>query len=141
MPRTYSEQFGELDYAEDSAILFPGGLPGFEQCRRFVLMDNPRHAPLVHLQSIEDPALCFLAVPVRLVDAEYQTTLSEEDAGLLGTPATVLELALLSATDEGNLTANLLAPIVIDLATRRAVQAVRGDARYSHQHPVEVLCS
>lgn len=141
MPRAYSEQFGELDYAEDAALLFPRGLPGFEQCRRFVLLDNPRHAPLVHLQSLENAGLCFLALPVRAVEPDYETALSEDDAEALGTAAPALELALLSVAAGGRLTANLLAPVVIDLATHRAVQAVRCDARYSHQHPVGDLCS
>jgi flagellar assembly factor FliW len=55
-----------------------------------------------------------------------------------------LDLALLSIADGGRMTANLLAPIVINLADRVAVQAVRSDLKYSHQHPVsieEVPCS
>jgi flagellar assembly factor FliW len=46
----------------------------------------------------------------------------------------VLCLAIVSAQTDGTLTANLLAPVVINLNTRVGVQAVRQDARYSHQH-------
>ncbi len=133
MPRVHTEQFGELDYSEDAALLFPRGLPGFEGARRFVLLDNPEFAPLVHLQSLETGDLCFLALPVRSIDPGYETMLAGEDRDVVGT-GEQLELALLSAGHDGSLSANLLAPVVIDLATRRAVQAVRVDTKYSHRH-------
>ena len=137
-----TEQFGELEYSEDAALLFPRGLPGFETARRFVLLDAAELAPLVHLQSLEIGGLCFLALPVRSIDPDYETALTGEDHEVLGGGPT-LDLALLSADRDGSLSANLLAPVVIDLATRRAVQAVRGDTRYSPRHPLceEPVCS
>jgi len=143
MPRAHTEQFGELEYAEDSIILFPRGLPGFETCHRFVLLDDPELSPLVHLQSLEIGGLCFLALPIRSIDAGYETSLVPEDREALGLDPhadlrkATLDLALLSAAMDGRLSANLLAPIVIHLATRQAVQAVRLDSRYSHQHELE----
>jgi flagellar assembly factor FliW len=35
-----------------------------------------------------------------------------------------------------SITANLLAPVVISLATRRAVQAIASGSAYSHRHPL-----
>jgi flagellar assembly factor FliW len=139
MPSAQTEQFGELHYTDDVTLTFPRGLPGFESCRKFVILDEPRLAPLLHLQSLEIPALCFLALPVRTLDAAYETMLSAEDRDTLGVSegqAATLDLAMLAVATDGQLTANLMAPVVIDLSTRRAVQAVRSDARYSHQHEV-----
>ena len=45
-------------------------------------------------------------------------------------------LALLSLHDEFVATANLMAPIVMNLKTRRGLQAIRRDSMYSHQHPI-----
>lgn len=147
MPRIHTGQFGELDYEEESTFLFPRGLPGFEHCRRFVLLNQPSLEPLVHMQSLEIPDLCFLALPVQSIDSTYETELTPEDHQVLGDVRMTLDLALLSVAAEGHLTANLLAPVVINLADRIAVQAVRSDLKYSHQHPVcgeerdlEVIC-
>lgn len=143
MPRAHTEQFGELEYASDSTLTFPRGLPGFEECRQFVLLDQPDLAPLVYMQSLETPELCFLALPVRAVVPDYEISLSPEDceaAGMddaAGPGRSTLDLALLSVAVDGRLTANLLAPVVINLATRQAVQAVRSDTRYSHAHVLE----
>jgi len=136
MPRAHSEQFGELDYSEESLILFPRGLPGFEQCRRFVLIDQPEHAPLIHLQSLENAGVCFLAIPIHCIDPAYDLQLSKEEQDLISPADPLLILALLAATEDGQITANLLAPIVIHLPTRVAVQSVRSDSVYSHEHPV-----
>ncbi len=136
MPTAHSEQFGDLEYTEESLLLFPRGLPGFEHARRFVLIEEPQHAPLVHLQSLENASLCFLAAPIRQLEPQYDLRLNPEDQELIRATDSVLELALLSATTDGQISANLLAPIVIDLPTRVAVQSVRTDTRYSHQHPL-----
>jgi flagellar assembly factor FliW len=137
MPHVQTAQFGWLDYREDAVLSFPAGLPGFELCQRFALLEQAGLAPLVHLQSLEIPQLCFLAAPVQTIDPGYQPVLLPEDLALLqleGTAQPVLLLALLAAGEDGALTANLMAPVVVNLATRVAVQAVRADTRYSHRH-------
>jgi flagellar assembly factor FliW len=148
MPRVQTGQFGELDYEEECTLQFPRGLPGFEHCRRFVLLNQPSLDPLIHMQSLEIPDLCFLALPVQTIDSAYETELTPEDQRTLGDTQRTLALALLSVSVDGELTANLLAPVVINLSDRIAVQAVRSDLKYSHQHPVcvkesdeEVVCS
>jgi flagellar assembly factor FliW len=51
----------------------------------------------------------------------------------------VLVLALVSLQDGFSATANLMAPVVLNLKTRRGLQAIRQDRVYSHQHPIESL--
>ncbi len=131
-------------------IEFPQGLPGFEHERRFTLSQPSEFAPLVRLQSIASPAVSLWTAPVDAVDPDYALDLSEDDLHVLGfdparPPRPGLDiqcLVILCATENGPLTANLLAPVVINLRNRRAVQSVRSDRRYSHQHPLsgEAAC-
>ena len=68
--------------------------------------------------------------------------LSQEDARVLGLDAhgltaaarDILPLAILCAPENGPPTANLLAPVVVNLKASVAAQAVRRDSRYSHRH-------
>ena len=121
-------------------------MPGFENRTRFVLVEKPAHAPIMFLQSLDLPDLCFLAAPIHLIDPGYELAMIEDDLRRLKLDDTrqpignssVVCLALLCAAENGPLTANLLAPVVINVAERLAVQAVRMDSRYSHQHPVPV---
>jgi len=142
MPKTDTRLFGALEYEESWVVSFPFGLPGFEQETRFVLLERPEWSPVVFLQSLLHAPLCFLAAPIAVLDPSYSVSVTWEDLERLGLRneeqpipgLQVLSLALLCAPENGPWTANLLAPVVINLQTRIAVQAVRTDARYSHQH-------
>ncbi len=135
MSQTSTRQFGLLEYDPDSVVDFSAGLPGFEDQTRFVLVEQPAAAPILYLQSLDLSDLCFLTAPLIALDPGYELALSPEDRNRLGldTDGEVLCLAILSAPENGPLTANLLAPVVINMRTRRAVQAVRADSRYSHR--------
>jgi flagellar assembly factor FliW len=137
MPVCNTKYFGHLEYVESSALEFPRGLPGFEQERQFVVIEHPTTRPLVYLQSLGNPQLCFVAVPVNLLAPEYQLELSEEDSRFIGrsTSTNVLCLAIVSIRETGA-TANLMAPVVASLASRKAIQAIAASGKYSHQHPL-----
>ena len=143
---------GTITVDEASTIDFPEGLPGFEECRRFVPLQHPAHGGLIFLQSLERAELCFLAMPVRAVRSDYVLALSTEDTNALGflensRPALgvdVVALAILSLAEGRPPTANLQSPVVIHCRTRRAVQAIRPDQRYGCREPLaleEPICS
>jgi flagellar assembly factor FliW len=144
MPLLETAYFGNMDYLEESIFDFPFGLPAFEQEKRFVFIETPQHTPLVFLQSLRQPSLCFLALPVLKIDSGYRLAVSREDRVSLGLDpeqevqlgCRILALSLISLGDGSSPTANLMAPIVVNVENRRALQAIRVDRVYSHQHPV-----
>jgi flagellar assembly factor FliW len=152
MPFFETQNFESIEYQENSTIDFPHGLPGFEERRRFVALTFPDSRPLVFLQSLEDPGLCFVSLPVLSIDRDYRLEMCEEDLVWLGLPPErqprigeeVACLAILTLQASGP-TANLLAPIVINIADLKAVQAIVPESGYSHQHvlsPAEAtICS
>jgi flagellar assembly factor FliW len=147
MPYCQTRYFGTLEYSEGAVLDFPEGLPGFPSEKRFILVEQPPHHPLVFLQSLSCGDLCFLAVPVQCVDPDYRPVFLAEDLATLGLSAQtqprlgrdLLCLAIVFAGEEGSATANLLAPVVINLHNRRAVQAVQAEQAYSHRHPLALL--
>jgi flagellar assembly factor FliW len=144
VPRLKTRDFGEIDYSEDSVIEFPHGLPAFENERRFLMIQPPSMAPLIFLQSAQTPSIAFTAVPVATVEPGYDVSVLPEDLEAIGCPSPdqVAAFVILAFSDEGPATANLLAPIIVNAASRRAVQAVRSDSRYSHRHAIGgVPCS
>jgi flagellar assembly factor FliW len=116
---------------------FPNGIPAFETERRFRLIDGD---PLLVLESESNPGLSFLLLPVRLIDPEYRLTMSAEDRDTIDASdnSSLLCLAVITAAEDSPPTANLLAPVVVNLDSGRAVQAVRSDRIYSHK---KLLCS
>ena len=151
--RFESAYFGPIDVNETCTIEFPQGLPGFEERRRFLPLQNPRQGGLIYLQSLEDARLCFLAMPVQTLRPDYEIALTPEDRGTLGLPSgvppvigrDVAALAVLSLAEGEPAVANLRSPVVIHMKTRVAVQAIRPDERYRFREPLvtdrEALCS
>jgi flagellar assembly factor FliW len=141
MPEFNTTHFGRISYETDSVFDFPDGLPGFEQVRSFLPLSFPDSQPLIFLQSLETPSLCLITLPVLAADPGYRLEVSPEDLAAIGMPvrvppkigADVLCLAVLSLHEDGP-TANLLAPIVVNLRNRRGVQAISPGGAYSHQH-------
>jgi len=152
MPSFDTKHFGQLSFESQDTIEFPRGLPGFEDRRRFLAIRQPRSAPLVFLQSLEDAGLCFITTPVQAVEPQFQLKMSAEDREAVGLAAVrrprigkdVWALAVISVRETGP-TANLLAPLVINIRSLRAVQAVMRDSTYSHRQalpaPAEAVCS
>lgn len=143
--RTFSSRhFGSIRYEDDATFTFPAGLPGFEQERCFIPVEHQASKPLVFLQSLTRPELCFITLPVLAVNRDYRLAVSAEDLRALGLAsdrqpsigADVLCLAILSVAEGRLPTANLLAPVVINLKTRRGLQAIQEESAYSHQYPL-----
>jgi flagellar assembly factor FliW len=139
-----TKNFGQISYSHDAVIEFPGGLPGFENQRRFLLVRFEHTDPLVFLQSLEDSTLCFLTLPARSVDPDYRLRLEADDLAALGLSLgrqphigdEVVCLTVLSLRETGP-TANLLAPIVVNLRNLKAVQAVNPASGYPLQYELE----
>ena len=152
MPSLDTKHFGQIVFEPQDAIEFPRGLPGFEDRRRFLAIRQEQTAPLVFLQSLEDPELCFTTAPVRAVEPQFRLKLSAEDRAAAGLSSVrrprigkdVWALGIISVRETG-LTVNLLAPLVVNLRSLQAVQAVMSESAYSHQHALpslaETVCS
>ena len=141
MPSFLSNNFGTVTYESNAVLQFPQGMPGFEERRLFLPLQYPDTKPLIFLQSLEDPALCFVTMPVLSVDPAYDLHITAEDRGQIALPPSepleigtnVLCLTIVSLQESGP-TANLLAPIVVNLRNFLAVQAIAEDSAYAHQH-------
>jgi flagellar assembly factor FliW len=141
MPGFETEHFGQVPLAPEVEFEFPRGLPGFDERRRFIPLRFEHSDPVIFLQSLEDPGLCFITVPVLVADPAYRLEMDTEDLEAIGLDGSrqprigedVMCLAVVSARPEGP-TANLLAPVVVNLRNHRAVQAVVPGSGYSHQH-------
>jgi flagellar assembly factor FliW len=100
-------------------------MPGFPAHREFVLVRLNEDGLLYAFTSIEDPELRFLVAPPEPFFPEYAPEIDDEVFAALNTkdPDRLLLMVVITAgVDET--TANLLAPIVLDRDSMRAVQVV-----------------
>jgi flagellar assembly factor FliW len=150
--RCETRYFGPVDYDEQSVMLFPDGIPAFEQEQRFLALRQPINEPLVFLQSLANPNLCFATLPALSACPGYQLSMAPEDLDALRLETgrqpvigrDVLCLAILSLEENAPPTVNLLAPIVVNLRTLCGRQAIQTDSLYSHREALplrEAACS
>ena len=127
----HSPWLGDVESDPQCELLFPAGLPGFEDQTRMLPVEIPAQRPLVYLQSVERAEICFVALPVYVIDPAFQLRVSDEDRSILQLEedcdpvigADVLCLVLLRPSGH-SVEANLNASIVINLHNRRGVQCV-----------------
>ncbi|GAA1599021.1 flagellar assembly factor FliW [Actinoplanes couchii] len=100
-------------------------MPGFPAHREFVLVRLNDDGLLYALTSTEEPELRFLVAPPEPFFPEYAPEIENHVFAALNTkdPDRLLLLTVITA-GEHETTANLLAPIVVDRDSMRAMQVV-----------------
>lgn len=144
MPTIRTKQFGSIDYDETDIFEFPAGLPGFEAEQRFLCIERPALRPVAFLQSVTNPELCFITLPAQSVDPGYELSIAPDELQVLGVAKPEVQsvenslacLAIVCLNNDGPPTANLLGPVVLSRETRKGVQSVRDDRKYSAVTPV-----
>jgi len=129
-----SPVLGAVEVAADKVIEFPGGLPGFEHCRRFIVAHEEGGAANVFmLQSVDDPEVVFSLTGPESLGIVYEFPLSEEEVATLQLArAEDAQVAVIVRKDEAGagspatagLRANFMAPLIINTTARRGLQKV-----------------
>ena len=123
--------FGTFDVSADDIIAFPAGVPGFEECRRFVVLSSRELDPFQCLQSVEGPSASFLAVDPRRALPDYRCVLSDVDRARLGEAdeASLVWFAVVTVLDDQTLV-NLRAPIVVNPMRMLGYQLMPSNSLY-----------
>lgn len=132
-----SRRFGRLEVEEDALITVEDIL-GFENLRRYILVEHDGESPLHWLISVDEPEIGFVVVEAGKVFAGYEIDLGPAEAEALeleeGDQPAVL--VILSVGGGGQVTANLKAPLVVNPRTRRGKQVVQQERDYPLRYPL-----
>jgi flagellar assembly factor FliW len=102
-------------------------MPGFPDRNRFALVRLDESGVLSSLRSIEDPDLRFLVAPPQVFFPDYAPEIDDGTVAALGIERAedVLLLVVVNPGDSaGTATANLLAPVLVNVATLKGGQVV-----------------
>jgi flagellar assembly factor FliW len=114
-------------------------MPGFPDRSKFALVQLDEDGVLCSLTSLEDPGLRFLVVPPVRFFPDYAPEVDDEAVADLDIASAddVLVLCVLTAgTSLADTTANLAAPVLVNTATRRALQVILDDPALSVATPL-----
>ena len=134
-----TSRFGTLDIPENKIIHFPDGLYGFEKETEFTLLPfNPNvESPMEWMQSLKSSHLAFVITDPYLYLLDYKLKLSEEDKKRVKLEGQELFLTRTIVTIPENyleMTANLIAPLVINKDKGVAKQFVLTSMDYDTRH-------
>ena len=124
---------------EEIGLRFVAGMPGLEQYSRFTLagIDD---GPVYWLQCDDEPEIALPVADAFAVTPDYAFELSTTDADALGlehaADALVLTVLTVPAGGSGPITANLLAPVVVNRTTWLARQVILDGTRHSLRYPL-----
>lgn len=125
-----SSRFGELDVPADRVLYFPQGLIGFPRARRFVILDHRPGSPFKWMLCLEQPDLAFAVVEPGKMVPEYQAPLELASRTLGAEPDDIALFVIVTIPpDPTAMTVNLMAPVVVDVRTRKSRQLVLEDGR------------
>jgi flagellar assembly factor FliW len=130
--------FGEIEVREDEILNFQNGLPGFDEVKRYILINNEEEgSPFKWLQGVEGMKPAFVIIDPFAVKKDYEINLSDEvlreldikDAGEVAVYCIVVV-----PDDISKMTMNLQAPLIINMAKKSGKQLILDTDRYGVRH-------
>lgn len=131
-------RFGQIEVEEDKILHFADGIPAFEDEHEFVIIPYDKESPYVFLQSLTTPDLAFLMTVPFVFFPNYEFELDDENLAKLDLRQQEDLLLYVLLTIPGGkvpeMTANLMAPLVINQANMQARQVVLEQSGYTTKH-------
>jgi len=136
---TQTSRFGQVQFQEEDILNFPEGILGFGELKRFVLVDDPTDEIFAWLQACDEASIAFPVLEPELFTENYKVTLSKTDMESIKIPAGGKYRLFSIVTipdDPTKMTANLKAPVVVNVAERLARQCVLQDNNLAIREPI-----
>jgi len=138
MRKVNTLRFGEVEVAEDKVVHFADGIPAFEDEHEFVIVPYDEESPYVFLQSLTTPDLAFLMTVPFVFFPDYAFELDDENQGKLNLykqeDMLIYTLITVNGGQVQDMTANLMAPVVINTVNMQARQIVLDRSSYTTKH-------
>jgi flagellar assembly factor FliW len=139
MIKIQTKFFDEVEVPADSIITFVKPILGFDDFKKFIMIDIEDNESLKCLQSADEQNLCFILAKPWDFFSDYAFDLDEENEALLhANEASTIEVYSIANIpgDIKDFSLNLMAPIIINTDTTEAIQYVINDDRYQTKHYV-----
>jgi flagellar assembly factor FliW len=130
-------RFGELEVNPNDIISFTEGLLGFENLRKYFVVDPGDSTLILWLQSTEDEKIAFPIIEPKIFKPDYIAKLLPADLNgleLESLQAAKLYSILTIPANVTEMSANLKAPIVINSNKKVGKQIVLQDSKLSVKH-------
>jgi flagellar assembly factor FliW len=132
-------RFGDIEVDDSNVITVLGGIIGFENYYRFVILDFLKDSQFRWLQSLNDPEVAFVICDPWYFFKDYNFELSDEYQNELEIESLDDIVAVAISTipaDITKTTLNLISPIIINLKKMIGKQVILYNSSYSTTHRI-----
>lgn len=137
--RIRTKFFGEIELTFEQRWHFPKGIPGFEDEKEFALLPIENNTIFQVLQSVNVSDIALIVANPYLLVEDYSFDIDESTIELLDIvkESDLFVLGVLSLKEPfEKSTINLQAPIVFQIATKKAKQMILNDNMFSIRHEI-----
>ncbi len=130
-------RFGNVVVGDGEIISIPKGILGFPQLTKYFLLDPGDDTLILWLQSMDEPGLAFPLLEPKVFHSSYIVRLSAaelQELKLDNINNSAVFSVLTIPEDVTQMTANLKAPLVINLKDQIAKQVVLQENEYTIKH-------
>ena len=135
-----TSRFGEVEIEDNRIFDFVLPIIGFNELRKFVILDINKDSFFKWLQSVEDPSLAFPVVSVFSMNVDYSVDIPDVVVEKLNIQSVesllVMNIASIPQDDPQGTTLNLLAPLVFNLDENLAGQVILSGSGYDISYPL-----
>lgn len=139
MIKIETSRFGFIEFQKEDLLFFPEGLIGFESLRNFCFLNDPLDEIFIWLQSYEEAQVAFPVLEPILFSSNDKVELSKNDLEVLHLKKDEwYQCFYIIAIPENpdQMTANLKAPLVLNLKEKKGKQCVLQDPSLSIAKPI-----
>lgn len=120
--------FGEVTIGDDKLLKFPNGIIGFPELKDFALIHDAEAdttGGIRWLQSFQEPSFAMPVIDPLTVCDEYNPQVDDDLLKTIGGLDDVLVLVTITVpSDLTQMSVNLKAPIIINVAEKKACQVI-----------------
>ena len=124
---------GKITYEENEIITFEKGIPGFPNLKKYIIREALEDSLFSIIQSVEDKDIGFVLISPFTVKENYEINLNEDIIKNLNIQkeedVILYSLVTLNENME-NITANLKAPLVININDKKGEQYILDKEEY-----------
>lgn len=131
-------RLGAIEYEESRVITFSQGIPGFKDCKKYILIEI-EDSPFMYLQSIEEGNVTFVVASPFEFYQQYEFEIPSHvklELQLLDQKNVKVFNIVTVRNQLSEATINLVAPIIINDDNKAGVQHILAEGEYSLRHPL-----
>lgn len=125
-------RFGEVKIEKEEILSFPEGILGFENLKKFFIVDPGDNTFIMWLQSTEDQSIAFPVIEPKIFKPDHELKLLPSEMNSLQLNSlneSTVYCILTIPQDVTQMSANLKAPIVVNNTLKSAKQIVLQDSK------------